>query len=640
MCGIAGLVRLEDAELDARLLANMMDIVHYRGPDGQGFALFSHDDATVRTGNDSATLRNGQWPRIDVALGHRRLAIIDLSAAANQPMSYEDERYWIVFNGAIYNYVELRQELQSAGLPFRTTSDTEVILAAYRHWGLHCVDHFNGMFAIAIFDRTKRRVVCFRDRLGIKPFYYTLSDGIFRFASEIKQLLEAGAPRKVNPRLVFDYVISGTTDHCQETCFESVQQLLPSHRLVIQFANGRGKMETARYWQPERRTEHRTLSLESASEQVADLLMDSVKLRMRCDVPLGSCLSGGLDSSSVVTLMAANRKALQQDTPQHTFTYQPDEALIDESHFAKIVSDHVGAESHVTRIDPDELIRLLDTHLWHEEEPIANLSHFARARVMALAKQVGVTVVLDGQGGDELFLGYERYYVPAFLTFLRDYGPFKAFREFWLATRHSKLGMSRLLLYAFLFGNTRVRAMYFKRRASGWMNPSFLKQNDVLEVARTHHLGLDTWEMQRRDMLEIQLPHLLRHEDRDSMASSIEARTPLLDHRLVEFVMSLGLHTKIHDGWTKLVLRHAMRAHLPSEILWRRDKLGFAVPQSKWTTALHAHARQQLTGDLACESFVDAAQVRKRIHDGRIDSHTLWRIMSLEKMMRIFELQA
>ena len=223
-----------------------------------------------------------------------------------------------------------------------------------------------------------------------------------------------------------------------------------------------------------------------------------------------------------------------------------------------------------------------------------------------------MTVVLDGQGGDELFLGYERYYVPAFLRERKTSGLGTALREFRLSTRNSALGMGRMLAYSLMFGSARIRARVLRRRADAWINPDFLKRHDVLALAREYHLGLDIWEMQRRELFDIQLPHLLRHEDRDSMASSIEARVPLLDHRLVEFVMSLRPQAKIHDGWTKYCLRLAMEGILPGEVQWRRNKLGFNVPQTRWLRALESHVRSELTGDLACEPFVDRDKLGRR----------------------------
>lgn len=638
MCGLAGRIGLNQNSIDVAPLANMMDVVHHRGPNAQGYALFDIGGSPAVSGTNSRDLENRNWPNIRVAWGHRRLSIIDLSSAANQPMSYEDESYWLVFNGAIYNYIELREELLSAGLSFRTDSDTEVILAAYHHWGDQCVEHFNGMFAFAILDRPRRRVLCCRDRLGIKPFYYAIHDGVLSFGSEIKQLLEAGIPRKANPRRVFDYMIVGSTDHHEETCFAGVQQLMPGHRMTIELDQSQAPIRLEEYWSLQRDETIARLPIDEVSQRVRELLHDSVRLRMRCDVPLGSCLSGGLDSSTVVMLMSRIRAEQGKDFEQHTFTYRPSDAKIDESRYAQLVSQQIQAKRHIRTISPEEVFEKLDTFLWHEEEPIGDLTHFARSQVMALARERGVTVVLDGQGGDELFLGYPRYYVPTFLGYWQQQGFGKAVREFRLATKHSSLSPMRLAASSLLFGNVSLRTQFFRRRALRWINPSFLARHSVREVAEAHHLSRDLWEMQRRDM-QIQLPHLLRHEDRDSMASSIEARTPLLDHRLVEFVMSLGAHAKIHDGWTKYCLRTAMEGILPPEIQWRRDKLGFAVPTSTWMQRVSSYAREWLQGDLASEQFIDCDKLRRGLASGKLKDKTLWRIVSLEKTMRIFGLE-
>ena len=463
MCGLAGLIGLTVKDLDVAPLANMMDVVHHRGPDAQGYALFSLVDAAPYTGSNSRHLDASPPGNVRVALGHRRLSIIDLSAAANQPMSYADGQYWLIFNGAIYNYIELRQQLQDAGFDFRTHSDTEVILAAYAQWGDRCVERFNGMFAFAIFDRPRRRVFCARDRFGIKPFYYALHNGVLRFGSEIKQLLETGLPRRTNASRVFDYLMVGSTDHHEETCFAGVKQLLPSRRMVITLEPDSADIQIERYWQPQRDLQLVDLPIDEASQRVRELLHDAVRLRMRCDVPLGSCLSGGLDSSTVVALMSQVRAAEGKDFEQHTFTFQPSDPSIDESRFADLVSQQVGAIRHIKTIDPGDVVERLDTFLWHEEEPIGDLTHFARSQVMALAHESGITVVLDGQGGDELFLGYPRYYVPAFLSYWRYEGFRKALREFRRATQNSSQGALRLASAALLFGNVSLRTQYFRR---------------------------------------------------------------------------------------------------------------------------------------------------------------------------------
>ena len=638
MCGLAGRVGLNLNSIDVSPLAGMMDVVAHRGPNAQGYALFGPPDTAPQTGVDSRDLRQQNWPHVRVALGHRRLSIIDLSEAANQPMRSSDGRHWLVFNGAIYNYVELRQELAAKGIGFRTDSDTEVILAAYQYWGEQCVEHFNGMFAFALYDRAQQRIVCCRDRLGIKPFYYAIHNQVLSFGSEIKQLLETDMPRHANPNRVFDYLVVGSTDHDEETCFAGVRQLLPGRRMVIDLAASNVDIQIEKYWSPQPDQAIEDLSQADAAERLRDLLEDSVRLRMRCDVALGSCLSGGLDSSTIVSLMSLVRERDGLDFEQHTFTYRPDHPSIDESHFATLVAERVGAKQHIKQMQPDEVVDRLDRFLWHEEEPIGDLTHVARANVMELARNCGVTVLLDGQGGDELFLGYPRYYIPVCLRYWRTSGLAKAIGEFRKATKHSSISPWRMAASAALFGSVEVRTFFFRQRVLRWINRSFLEKHSIRAVAKAHHLSSDVWELQCRELLQMQLPHLLRHEDRDSMASSIEARTPLLDHRLVEFVMALGVHTKIHDGWTKYCLRSAMEGILPKQIQWRRDKLGFAVPSSDWMEAVMRHANDWLTDDLACEPFVDMDKLRQGMASGRLRGKTLWRILSLEKTMRIFGL--
>lgn len=619
----------------------MMDLVRYRGPDDEGYALLWFGGREAVTGGSAGDLRGRPPTDARVALGHRRLAIIDLSPEAHQPMAYAGGRVWVAFNGEIYNFVELRRDLERRGYTFRSRSDTEVIPAAYLEWGLDCVQQFNGMFAIVLVDVAERRVVAWRDRLGIKPLYYRLADGVLEIGSEIKQLLVGQACPRVNAARLLDHLVFDVTDHHEETCVAGVSQLLPGHRLVVSFGEGGGgRVSVERYWEPRRDPAVERLSVEEAAARVRDLVTDAVRLRMRSDVPLGSCLSGGLDSSTVVCLVSRLRQEQGLDIVQHTFTYQPDDPAIDESGYADLVARICGAVRNVTGVTAEDLGAYLDRHLWHNDEPTGGLSHFARSRVMALVRRTGVTVVLDGQGGDELFLGYERYYVPAFLNMVKRRRVGTALREFILSTRRSAVRLPRMAAYAMMFGSARVRARVLERRARRWANPRLIDGDGMLETARRYHLGLDIWEMQKRELLSVQLPHLLRHEDRDSMAVSVEARVPLLDHRLVEFVMSLPPEHKIRNGWTKYCLRVGMEGILPAEIQWRRHKLGFNVPQERWVRAMDDAVRATLLGDLACEPFVCRDRLRAALEGGRLDARTVWRLYSAERFMRQFGLRA
>jgi asparagine synthase (glutamine-hydrolysing) len=603
----------------------------HRGPDGKG----------IWTG------RCNDW---NVMLGHRRLSIIDLSDAASQPMASADGSCHIVYNGEIYNYIELREELRGLGFEFRTKSDTEVILAAYRQWGADCLNRFNGMWAFAIHDAKKNILFCARDRFGIKPFYCFRKPGLFVFASEIKALLRhPEAPRVANASRVADFLAFGLVDHSPETFFKDIDRLPPAHYMVIED----GRLSLQPYWVPPKaEPAPETDSAESAS-RFLELFSDAVRIRLRSDVPVGTCLSGGLDSSSIVCV--ANRIMFGKDSPidrdlvgerQKTFTACYGNAEFDERPFVDVVTGQTNASSH--RVFPEAAILLkdMDALISHQEEPFGSTSIFAQWCVMRKVKETGVKVLLDGQGGDELLAGYDAYYAALAADRLADFRPIAALaglkkarrlrglKAKWLAARTAFFLVPDCLkrpLFPFAKGRlvNCIGADFFRASFTGW--PELKRCGSYVQGWSRQHLAHTT------------LPGLLRYEDRNSMAFSIEARVPFLDYRLVEFVLRLPTEQKISGEWTKPVLREAMKGILPEKVRLRTDKKGFETPEGDWFRG----ELSTMLGDtvssrsFASRGFFNASAVRKAFdafQRGRpgLTSRELWRIVNTELWMRSF----
>jgi asparagine synthase (glutamine-hydrolysing) len=600
MCGIAGTVDLRRG-LDSaeRLVAEMTEVQAHRGPDGAGLMVDS-----------------------DAVLGHRRLAILDLTDAGRQPMASPDGSLWITYNGEVYNYLELADDLRARGHRFRSACDTEVLLHAYAEWGEASLERLNGMFAFAIWDRRRGRLFCARDRFGVKPLYYTVAEGRFRFASEIKALLlDPAVPRRPNEPRVLDFLVHGLADHSAETMFEGVQQLEPGHLLTVDTASG--AVRTERWYEP--------LPAELGADPVAavrERLLDSVALRLRSDVPVGTCLSGGLDSSCVVSITGLLRREAGVDVPD-SFTARCLDPLLDESRYVEQVVAVSGARNHTVLPDDEDIVGSLDLMLWHMDEPFHGPTVYGHWKVMELARRTGVTVLLDGQGGDEVFGGYHYMYPSYFLSLLRGGDAGTALAELRTRARIHGVGPARsaadllkLLLPAGMRGRGR---------------PDWISKGVPVPAAPIAGRLLDA--QQQYGLMVSPLPAYLHHEDRNSMSFSLEARVPFLDYRVVEAGLALGPAQLLHDGKTKWALRQAMRGLVPAEILDRPDKQGFSVDQASWVGgALGSAIVETLTGRAAASRpFFDGARLAEAaVRPAAGDAAALWRAFVVERWLRVF----
>jgi len=598
MCGIAGIISKNN---DVSVNGTMKQMVHaarHRGKDGEG---------TYHWNN--------------VTLGHRRLAIIDLSEEANQPMLYRDQ-YAIVFNGEIFNFIEIRESLKKLGYTFQTRSDTEVILAAYDHWGMECVTRFNGMWSFALLDKEKNLLFCCRDRFGIKPFYYVDDKSGFYFGSEIRQLLAVRQGFKANKGVLFNYLFTGMEEYSADTFFSGIQKLPQSHYLIFDLEST--VFEIKRYYEIHLQA-NSLITEDEWIEKFRETLTDSVRLRLRSDVPVGTCLSGGLDSSSVASIASGLYSGSGGIGRFLAIHGKSIEKSSDESRYAGMVSDHCHLNLIVSENGVDEFRDILPKVIETQEEPFGSPSIVMQYFVMQKACESGAVVMLDGQGGDELLLGYERYFV----SWLYAQKGMKKLQNFFKASQNSKLDPFTLLQYYFYFTSAKLRYSMVKSRFK-FIRPQILKEFDQ-SLLREHVMDFRNFEtLQQTEIFKYQLPHLLKYEDKNSMAHSIEARLPFLDYRLVELSLSLPVDLKIKSGFSKYILRKSMVNRLPEEILWRKNKFGFNAPVQTWLS--DREAIFSTLQDSPILSAITCSSVPRNI-----DLTILWRLYNIALWERTFD---
>jgi asparagine synthase (glutamine-hydrolysing) len=645
MCGIAGLVGRLAADAPATL-TRMTTALRHRGPDDEGFLLAGPGWARPYAGPDTVPALShprlpGQAPAdAQVALGHRRLSIVDLSPGGHGPMASPDGALWVTYNGEIFNYVELRQELRRAGHDFRTASDTEVLLAAYAEWGPSALDRFNGMWAFALYDARSGTLFCARDRFGVKPFHYWQGDGVFAFASEIKGLLAGdGVGARVRDAAVYAFLAEGALDESERTFFEEVRSLPGGHSLTVRVADGSAVI---RPWY------HLPEDAERPGEaaELRDLLEDAVRLRLRSDVDVGTCLSGGLDSSSIVALTARLRPEDARGAHRSfTITYQ--DAGLDETPHVDAVVAATGVGSRRATPTGADLLRDLPALVRAQDEPFPSAGVYSQWRVMRLAAEDGVKVLLDGQGGDEVLAGYDYHYGP----YLAEVASTRGWRVAWAEARRAHAVTGRpASFYAGLlaYHALPVPGALRRRAVAAWASHGRVPEgllapegNGRAETRSERHRPRRRLAAERRaNLLQTSLPALLRYEDRNSMAFSVEARTPFLDVRLVERALALPASALIREGWTKAILRDAMAGLLPEPVRRRRDKLGFATPEKRWLSEIAPAVRGWLAPGARVERYLRPGVLAswRRSRDEEFAARRgLWRLLAVELWLRYVE---
>lgn len=613
MCGIAGLFHYRSAQpVPAAWIQAMTDEVTYRGPDDSGL-----------------------YCQGAIGLGHRRLSILDLSTAGHQPMCDQTGRYWLVFNGEIYNYVELRSELMQHGYRFGSQSDSEVILAAYDRWGTECLQHFNGMFAFAIWDNHRQELFLARDRLGVKPLYLVEIAGGLAFASEVKSLLQLpGVRAEANPPAILTYMTS--PQRCvptEKTFFQGIRKLLPGHFLHMQLG---GEVRIQRYWDLTQ-VEVREEPLERQVERVRDLLFDAVRLRLRSDVPLGFHLSGGLDSSAIVGI------AHQLGVPIHTFSGAFTEGpQYNETPFIRLMAEAVGADHREIFPRAAEIPAAIERIVWFLDEPVVGPGVIPQFFVNDLVASAGIKVVLGGQGSDEIFAGYGRKYSA---NYFRDWFRPERGQRPWLNPMELGINAWYIVNQSGLRGSVEL----IRRRLRYRQITSSVFTTDFLATARQGEPALPvTGPMRSRLEKELvydtlnYLPGLLQVEDRTSMSHSIESRTPFLDYRLVEYAHSIPASRRLHNLTGKYVLRRALEGVLPDAIVNRRDKKGFPTPIGEWFRGpLREWCREVLLSHEARSRGVfqpDRVEALLAAHAGGAADHgaLIWTLLNIELWYRTF----
>lgn len=606
MCGIAGIIVKKGSITDlTERVRNMVKIIEHRGPDGEGIMTHSN-----------------------LALGHRRLAILDCSQDGHQPMYYLNDNLVITYNGEIYNYLELRKELESKGYQFRSHTDTEVILAAYAAWGEQCVHRFNGMWAFAILDKSQNVLFCSRDRFGVKPFYYTDTPEVFAFGSEIKQLLPFLPRISCNQNSLVDFLLTSITDNSEETFFNNIIKLQAGNNLIFSLAKNTFKKQS--YYRVGFVESWSRTTASDAVEGYIHLLEDAIQLRLRSDVPVGTCLSGGLDSSTVASLASPKYQAAS-GTSFTGITAVSEQASNNEAEYASKVIAYSDMNWLQVKPSYEDFLESMPHVVRTQEEPFGSPSITMQYFVMKTARAHNIPVLLDGQGGDETLLGYEKYYGSHLVTILRKEGIAAFLRALKAAGKNNKkLSLMNAMKYVIAGSMAPLRYRYYLQRHNYFLNkPLYPKHLSDYSLAQW-----DAFKLQQLEIESTNLPVLLRYEDKNSMAHSIETRLPFLDYRVLEAALSISAEYKIKDGWSKWLLRKGMENRMPESIVWRKNKFGFEAPEAMW---LQNHFEEMQETVLASPLFKDILNpaVLKNKYP-TLDKRSQWRLYSVSLWEKTF----
>lgn len=639
MCGIFGIFDRQELGASSKQLLTGLSIASHRGPDGEGIVWFDTRGGSAAVVQDIGESEIGG--SANLLLAHRRLAIIDLTELAHQPMASEDGQVWIIYNGEIYNFIELRAELESCGAVFRSRSDTEVILHAYEKWGLDAVSRFVGMWAFVILDLRHRRLILCRDRFGIKPLHYISSGDRFAFGSEIKQLLEVpGFDRSLNLRAVYDYLQYEVSDLGDETFFSNVRKVRPGHVVTLNLDGG--ALTERRYYAPVLGPVLEGISPAEAAGRFRELLRESVRLHLRADVQVGTCLSGGLDSGAIALLMRDISQTTGAAIERHAFSCHFDTPEADELEFTRQNMNAANAYPHFVEPTDQDIEADLQCLVWHQDEPFGSTSIFAQWSVFRLVRESGIKVVLDGQGADEMLGGYASTAPHFFLELAARGQALRALAESWQWSRlqgrpwHTVLPPFRLRrIFTALAGGGSAPPSPVP---GGWLRPDFEQTVGTTSLVRARveqspwGSGAHFANVLHRFFFESNLPGLLRYEDRNSMAFSVESRVPFLDHRLVDFVFSLPSEIKFRRGYTKRVLRDAMEGLMPEPVRMRARKMGFATPEMQWQSGVLRPLIHDAVASGSLSDFIEPSAARATLAaiegSGRLD-FLPWRWLNL-----------
>lgn len=606
MCGISGIINKNKKSVSTNDIKKMNDVISHRGPDDEGFYFENN-----------------------LAFGHRRLSILDLSSLGHQPMEFLDS-YVITYNGEIYNYIELREELLKLGYKFKTQTDTEVILACYDKWGEECLHKFNGMWSFAIYDKKRETIFCSRDRFGVKPFYYYENSEIFSFASEIKQFKSLDSFVAVSQKeVVYNFLANSIFDYNELTFFKGVKQLMGGYKLTYNLITN--SCSTKKWYELQDTKEEEQSFLE--------LFKESIKLRLRSDVKVGSCLSGGLDSSSIVSVV--NDEILDK-TNQEVVSACYDNKKYDESEYIDVMVKERDLISHKIFPNLDKLLNseFLKNTIYTQDTPYSTTSIFSQYSVFEEAKKNGLKVMLDGQGADETLCGYHSFFAPFLASYLKKLQIIKFYNELTNIKKEHKVNTLFLLLQVF---NTLLPKSIKKMIKKNKYN--FINQKEFVNIKnKTPFIDFGEREssvdvFSKAQLFHTNLPLLLHYADRNSMTHSIEARLPFLDYKLVEFIISLSDEQKIKNGVTKNILRESLKGIVPSEILDRKDKMGFVTPESVWAKDHKDFFREELKRAVSKSKYINETILEEFegfvSGDKNYDS-VYWRVITYINWIEVF----
>lgn len=641
MCGIAGIIsKTNSLSIRDKVFAMSQSIKH-RGPDGEGFTFFSgtktisaYSDETPQVNKESnrylfnpSVAVNNVDTTCNFAFAHRRLSIIDLSESGHQPMCDTSGDYWITFNGEVYNYIELREELKQKGHHFVTQTDTEVVVAAYKEWGTKCLERFNGMFAFALYDKQNQKIFCARDRVGVKPFYFVNNKNVFAFASEYKAFIKSGLINfEINESAQFDFLVNAQLEHeenpfnrinseklTDQSLFKGIYELKPSHFLIYNLSSH--QLQKKRYYSI---IHDRSLN-KSESELIGlieEKVVNSIKLRLRSDVEIGSCLSGGLDSSIIAGVI----NHLHPDHNLKLFTAVFPNEKFDESNYAKQVSDFVNGNSYTVSPKPEEFFQDIEMLNYYQDLPVWSTSTYSQHRVMKLAAENHIKVVLDGQGADELFGGYAHHYVSLWkqtlgfntINDIKDSEPtiYKPYQLF----------LKQIVKDTFNLGYDYSNYFVDGKKQFG-KNKHDRFANNLNEQLKQDYFG--------------RLKSFLKCEDRCSMAFGIESRVPFADDiELVELAFSIDGRKKIQHGISKYLLREATKKYIPETIYKRRDKVGFESPLNSWLLQF----KEEIIGEISSQlDFIQLDYLKNNYEKlAHLKPSFLFRLFSLSVWKRKF----
>lgn len=604
MCGICGLIGKEIGRSEIDIVKRMNDVQSHRGPDDEG--LFYH---------------------ANIVLGHRRLSILDLSPAGHQPMKYMD-KYVICYNGEVYNYLELKEELLGEGYTFQSNTDTEVIMASYDKWGPDCFKRFNGFWALALYELETGRTILSRDRFGVKPLHYTVVEDQLLFSSEIKAILSDNrVKRKANKNVILDYLITGIVDFCDETFFENILKLPAGSYMIID--KNIIDRKVIKFYDIKFSDSLQGKATEEQIRKFKELFDSSIRLRLRSDVPVGSCLSGGLDSSSIVCHVNQELTKQQMGHIQETFSACYHGYKFDEKHYIDKVVEATSVKPNYVYPSFDGFHEEFDQLVYTQEEPFGSTSIYASYCVMKEARRRNVPVLLDGQGADELLCGYRKSRIYYIKKLIKNRKLIRAAKELMLSASQVKTSQSiknELI---------KIKLILFRNNDARSSRKYLTSQYKEVPLQYTYH---NANNFLYNDMTKISLPSLLRYADRNSMAFSIEDRLPFLDFQFADYVAGLSLSVKLSGGYSKYIMREALT--MPEEIRRRKDKIGFATPENEWLIKYSDEFYQLFASkEFRAKDYINNQMIVDnwdRILKGAEDIK-IFRYICLEKWMRIFE---